>query len=133
MDGPIDLAGGETPRLDLDPARGTRERVPLPHPDVFAALAPGVRSLVDGGRMRLDVEEAGKGVATVRAVAGGPLAEREGVRAALPVSAMTRKDRADLAFAVRMGADWVAPSFVRRPTSSAMRCAAAPPSCRWLP
>src|SRR5689334_12740575 len=44
-DGSIELAPGDTLRLDLDPAPGTRERVPLPHPEIFAALRPGVQLL----------------------------------------------------------------------------------------
>jgi pyruvate kinase len=49
---------------------------------------------------------------------GGPLSERKGVSvvgAVLPLSAITAKDRADLAFALQMGADWIALSFVQRP------------------
>ncbi len=56
--GPIQLAKGATLRLDLDPAPGTRERVPMPHPEVFAALKPGVQLLIDDGKMRFEVEEA---------------------------------------------------------------------------
>ena len=37
------------------------------------------------------------------------------VGAVLPVSALTEKDRVDLAFAVPLGVDWVALSFVQRP------------------
>ena len=37
------------------------------------------------------------------------------VGAVLPVSAMTDKDRGDLAFALEMGADWIALSFVQHP------------------
>ena len=33
----------------------------------------------------------------------------------LPVSALTDKDRVDLAFALELGVDWVALSFVQRP------------------
>jgi pyruvate kinase len=33
----------------------------------------------------------------------------------LPISALTEKDRADLAFALELGVDWVALSFVQRP------------------
>src|SRR5919205_1034215 len=46
-DGPIE----ERVRFDLDPAPGTRDRIPLPHPEVFAALAPGVHILIDDGKM----------------------------------------------------------------------------------
>ena len=116
--GPIQLGEGERLRLDLDPTPGTRERVPMPHPEVFAALKPGVQLLIDDGKMRFEVEEASEYAATVKVVIGGPLSERKGVSvvgAVLPVSAMTDKDKTDLAFALEMGADWIALSFVQRP------------------
>ena len=53
-----------------------------------------------------------------RVVVGGRLSERKGVSvvgAVLPVSALTDKDRGDLAFAVPLGVDWIALSFVQRP------------------
>jgi pyruvate kinase len=117
-DGPLRLEEGERVRFDLDPAPGSRERVPLPHPEVFAALAPGVQLLVDDGKIRLEVEEASAERATARVVVAGPLSERKGVSvvgAVLPVSALTEKDRKDLAFALGLGVDWVALSFVQRP------------------
>jgi pyruvate kinase len=116
--GPITLDKGERLRLDLDPESGTRERVPMPHPEVFAALRPGVQLLIDDGKMRLEVEEADERSATACVLIGGPLSERKGVSvvgAVLPVSAMTDKDKRDLAFALAMGADWIALSFVQRP------------------
>jgi len=117
-DGPIRLTNGETLRLDVDPTPGTRDRVPLPHPEVFAALKPGVQLLIDDGKMRFEVEESSEYSTTVRVEVGGPLSERKGVSvvgAVLPLSAITDKDRADLAFALQMGADWIALSFVQRP------------------
>ena len=39
--------------------------------------------------------------------------------AVIPVSALTPKDREDLAFALRMGVDWVALSFVQKPEDMA--------------
>jgi pyruvate kinase len=113
--GPRELATGERVRFALEPADGA---VPLPHPEVFAALAPGVVLLVDDGKLRLVVEEAGDGIATARVETGGRLLDRKGVSivgAVLPVSALTEKDRADLAFALELGVDWVALSFVQRP------------------
>jgi pyruvate kinase len=117
-DGQLPLAAGERVRFDLDTAPGSRERVPLPHPEVFAALKPGVQLLLDDGKLRLEVEQVDGGAATARVVVGGPLKERKGVSvvgAVLPVSALTEKDRNDLAFALELGVDWVALSFVQRP------------------
>src|SRR3954452_4986244 len=118
VEGPITLEQGERVRFDLDPTPGTRDRIPLPHPEVFAALKPGVHLLVDDGKVRLEVEEATRSFAVARVLIGGPLPERKGVSvvgAVLPMSAVTEKDRRDLAFALEMGADWVAMSFVQRP------------------
>src|SRR4051812_6009683 len=78
-EGPITLEEGDRVRFDLDPAPGTRDRVPLPHPEVFAALAPGVQLLIDDGKIRLEVEEAAKDSAVARVLIGGPLSERKGV------------------------------------------------------
>ena len=116
--GPLELGEGERVRFDLDEAPGTRERVPLPHPEVFAALSPGVQLLLDDGKIRLEVEEADARTAAARVLVGGKLAERKGVSvvgAVLPVSALTEKDRHDLDFALGLGVDWVALSFVQRP------------------
>jgi pyruvate kinase len=116
--GPIALAEGQLLRFDLDLAPGTSARVPLPHPEVFAALRPGVQLLVDDGKIRLEVNEVDADAATARVLAGGLLSERKGVSvvgAVLPVSPLTAKDRGDLAFALELGADWVALSFVQRP------------------
>ena len=116
--GPIRLEADARVRFDLDPAPGTIDRVPLPHPEVLSALAPGVQLLLDDGKLRLEVEEAGADFAVARVLVGGPLSDRKGVSvvgAVLPVSALTPKDRVDLAFAVQLGVDWIALSFVQRP------------------
>src|SRR5919199_4246242 len=76
-EGPITLEEGERVRFDLDPAPGTRDRVPLPHPEVFAALAPGVHLLIDDGKVRLDVEEAAPSSAVTRVLIGGAFSQRK--------------------------------------------------------
>jgi pyruvate kinase len=116
--GPISLVPGEKFRLDLSREPGDSRRVPLPHPEIFAALAPGVQLLLDDGKIRLEVEECGPEFARTRVRVGGPLSERKGVSvvgAVLPLAALTEKDRRDLEFGLQLGADWVALSFVQRP------------------
>jgi pyruvate kinase len=99
----------------MDPAPGDTTRVGVPHPEIFAAFAPGVELLLDDG---LRVESCSSAYAITRVIARGPLSDHKGVSvvgAVLPVSAVTEKDRIDLAFALDVGADWVALSFVQRP------------------
>ena len=68
--------------------------------------------------MRLRVDRCGDDFAETTVVIGGDLSDRKGVNvpnAVLPLSALTEKDRSDLAFALDLGVDWVALSFVQRP------------------
>jgi pyruvate kinase len=117
-DGPVLLAQGQTFRLDLDKAPGSAQRVCLPHPEIFAALVPGAELLLDDGKLRLVVERCGADFAETRVAVGGKLSERKGVNVpgvVLPITALTEKDRSDLALALELGADWIALSFVQRP------------------
>jgi len=117
-DGPVKLVDGAPFRLDLDADRpGDATRAPLPHPQIFAALKPGVELLLDDGKLRLEVIKCGPEYAETRVVNGGLLSDRKGVNVpgvVLPLSAMTDKDRADLDFGLSLGIDWVALSFVQR-------------------
>jgi pyruvate kinase len=118
-DGPVTLVEGQAFRLDLDSATpGSATRVALPHPEIFAALETGTDLLLDDGRLRLRVEQFGADFAQTRVINGGPLSDRKGVNVpgvVLPLSALTEKDRIDLAYGLRLGVDWVALSFVQRP------------------
>lgn len=116
--GPVMLEEGQAFRLDLQDEPGTVERVRLPHPEIFAAMVPGAELLLDDGKLRLVVEACGADFAETRVVVGGKLSERKGVNVpgvVLPITALTEKDRRDLALALELGADWIALSFVQRP------------------
>ncbi len=117
-DGPIDLTTGQTFRLDLDKTPGNRDRAPLPHPEIFAAISSGRDLLLDDGKVRLRVESNGPDFAITTVINGGKLSDRKGVNvpdAVLPLSPLTAKDRVDLGAALEMGVDWIALSFVQRP------------------
>ncbi len=104
--------------LDRDPAPGDESRVHLPHPELFGVLQKGQRLLIDDGKLRLRVIRADDDAILCSAEVGGVISDRKGVNvpdAVVPVPALTEKDRRDLAFALEMGADWIALSFVQRP------------------
>ena len=113
----IDVKPGHTMRFDLDPTPGDETRVQMPHPEIFKALRTGMLLLLDDGRVRLRVGERSDEWAEVTVESGSKLSDRKGVavpEAIIPVSALTPKDREDLAFALRIGVDWVALSFVQK-------------------
>ncbi|MFI4936748.1 MAG: pyruvate kinase [Caulobacterales bacterium] len=114
--GRIEIAPGQTLVLDQDPKPGDRRRVELPHPEVFKVLRPQMTLLLDDGKVRLRVVKAGGGKAEVEVIAGESLSDHKGLSvpgAIIPVPALTPKDQLDLDFAMRLGVDWVALSFVQ--------------------
>ena len=117
-DGSAMLKIGAAFRLDLDEALGNAERAELPHPQIFAALEPGMNLLINDGRIRLKVTDCSESFAETKVIAGGEISNHKGVNvpdAVLEMSALTKKDLEDLRFGLQMGIDWVALSFVQRP------------------
>ncbi len=115
--GRIALTPGQTFHLDLSPEPGDETRVGLPHPEIFAALTPGSELLLDDGRIRLAVTRCGPDFAETIVRSGTHLSDHKGVNlpgVMLPIASLTDKDRADLDFALSLGVDWVALSFVQR-------------------
>lgn len=114
----IHLQAGDAFRMDMDATPGDQKRVPLMHPEIFAAIKPGVELLVDDGKMRFRVERSDASSADLTALTTGSVSNNKGVNipgVILPIAALTEKDRRDLAFALDLGVDWVAQSFVQRP------------------
>lgn len=116
--GAADLEEGDSFRFDLDPTEGDGHRVCLPHPEIFAALEPGARLLVNDGKIRMRVDRCGPDFAECTVTTGGTISNRKGVNVpdvVLPLAALSDKDRKDLEFACGLGVDWLALSFVQRP------------------
>ena len=114
----VRLQEGAPFSLDLNPALGTADRVCLPHPEIYQAVAAGDFLLLDDGKIRLEILNVGQDRLETRVKVGGPLRSHKGVNLPgvhLPISALTAKDRADLETALQIGADWIALSFVQRP------------------
>ncbi|MBB6124161.1 pyruvate kinase [Sphingobium subterraneum] len=117
-DGSVELKVGATFVLDRDDTPGDVHRVALPHPEIHAALLPETRLLLDDGKIVLRVKSCGDGRIETRVEVGGTLSNRKGVNVpdvVVPMAALTEKDRRDLGFALTLGVDWVALSFVQRP------------------
>ena len=116
--GPIALTAGMPFRLDLDPTPGDIRRCNLPHPEILEALHADTALLLDDGKVRLRVTACGPDFAETLVESGTRLSDRKGVNVPdvmLNLSPLTAKDRSDLSYALDIGVDWVALSFVQRP------------------
>lgn len=117
-DGPVYLENGVSFRLDNDEAPGNINRVSLPHPAVLKSLDIGSELLLDDGKLKMIVTGVSKNHVDCVVSTGGKLSNRKGVNipnVVIKISALTEKDRRDLDFALELGVDWVALSFVQRP------------------
>ena len=116
--GRVQLQSGQSFKLDLNPTPGDARRVNLPHPEIIAAAQIGTTLLLDDGKLRLRVTHKRPDHLETQVVVGGPLSDRKGVNVpdvALPIPALTEKDRADLAFVLDQGIEYIGLSFVQRP------------------
>ncbi len=116
LDAPIQLAdgdeiivtGGEDGRRDGE--------LPVLPAVIGQVLQPGHDVLIDDGLVRLRVDAVKAGRARCEVVVGGLVSSHKGVNVPgvpVPIPALTRKDTDDLEFALELGADFVALSFVR--------------------
>jgi pyruvate kinase len=115
LSAPVELeVGDEIAVVDEDSARDGDLPVA---PNVLASvLRVDQDILVDDGHVRLRVERVEGDRALCRVVTGGIVEPHKGVNVPgvpLPVPSLTEKDLADLDFALGLGVDYVAQSFVR--------------------
>jgi pyruvate kinase len=109
---------GEEVRITVDDIQGTHDRVSTTYKGLSRDARPGDRLLVDDGKVGLVCKSVDGNDVVCEVVEGGPVSNNKGV--SLPgmnisVPALSEKDISDLRFALTMGADVIALSFVRSP------------------
>ncbi|HEX8860790.1 MAG TPA: pyruvate kinase [Actinomycetes bacterium] len=117
-DGLVLSTGGDCELL-AGAATAPPPAVPVPYQHLADDLAPGDRVLLDDGAIELRVCAVQGRRVRCRVIRGGTVRSGKGVNLpGIRVSApsLTDKDRVDLAAAVGAGVDYVALSFVRRPS-----------------
>jgi pyruvate kinase len=113
----VRLRRGHLVKLTAAHIRGDAEHVPVSHRELVAALKPRDRVLLADGQIELRVKAVDGTEAECTVSRGGLLGERKGIiipGRALPMPALTEKDRADMELGSELGFDYVALSFVRR-------------------
>lgn len=118
-EGPTRWANGETVRITVQDCEGTHDRVSTTYKNLAQDAQPGDRLLVDDGKVALIVEHVDGDDVVCTVTEGGPVSNNKGLSMpgmAFSVPAMSEKDIADLEFALKLGVDMVALSFVRSPS-----------------
>jgi len=109
---------GDTIVISAAPGLGSNDHATSTYPRLAAEVKPGDRLLVDDGRIALEVRAVDGDDVTCLVVEGGTVSDHKGIsvpNVAVSVPALSDKDVDDLRFALRLGVDLVALSFVRSP------------------
>lgn len=110
------LTPGSLFTVTTRPEEGTSERASVSYEALARDLVAGDTLLLDDGRVKLCTISTDGTEIECQVVEGGPLSDHKGVNlpgAVLGAAALTDKDVDDLTFALRLGVDMVALSFVR--------------------
>ena len=117
-DGPHQLEPGDVFTITAEDVPGTKELVGTTFPELAQDVAPGDTLLVDDGKIRLKVIDTDGTRVRTEVVVGGMVSNNKGINlpgVQISAPAMSEKDEADLRWALRLGADLIALSFVRSP------------------
>lgn len=109
---------GEIVRITVEDVEGTHDRVSTTYKNLAKDAKPGDRLLIDDGKVAVVCKEVDGNDVVCEVTEGGPVSNNKGV--SLPgmdisVPALSEKDIADLRFALKLGVDLIALSFVRSP------------------
>jgi len=118
VDGPHQWSTGDVVTITGDDVQGTADRVSCTYTKLPQEVKVGDRLLIDDGKVAVEVTGVDGNDIRCLVVEGGPVSNNKGVslpNVAVSVPAMSDKDEEDLRFALSLGVDLVALSFVRSP------------------
>lgn len=115
-DGPVELERGDEFTITTEDVPGDRTICGTTYKGLPGDVSKGETVLINDGNVALQVTEVdGERVRTI-VIEGGVVSDHKGINlpgVAVNVPALSEKDEEDLAFALRLGCDMVALSFVR--------------------
>jgi pyruvate kinase len=115
--GPVVLEVGATFSITTDDIDGDATICSTTYKGLPGDVTPGDSILIDDGKVALEAVEVDGSTVVTRVVEGGRISDHKGLNlpgVAVSVPAMSEKDVADLRWALRLGVDMIALSFVRR-------------------
>ena len=115
-EGKVELEEGDTFVITTEDVPGTKEMASTTYKGLPGDARPGDRILIDDGRVAVRIVSVDGPRVTTRVEVAGPISNNKGLNlpgVAVSVPAMSEKDIEDLRWALRLGADFIALSFVR--------------------
>ncbi|NCT89819.1 pyruvate kinase [Cellulomonas sp. APG4] len=116
VEGKHELAEGDVFTITTEDVPGTKELVSTTYKGLPGDAKVGDRILIDDGRVAVRITEVDGPRVVTRVEVAGPVSNNKGLNlpgVAVSVPAMSDKDEQDLRWALRLGADLIALSFVR--------------------
>jgi pyruvate kinase len=120
--GPVTLATGAGFTITTEPVPGDAHRASTTYEGLARDVRPGDVLLVNDGLVRLEALASDGVQVTCRVVEGGEVSDHKGINlpgVKVTAPALTPKDVEDLRFALELGVDMIALSFVRSPDAAA--------------
>ena len=114
--GPHDLERGDIFTITTDEVEGTKERVGTTYKGLPGDCKPGDRILIDDGKVTVEVVEVKGNDVVTKVIQPGAVSNSKGINlpgVAVSVPALSEKDKEDLRWGMKAGADFIALSFVR--------------------
>jgi pyruvate kinase len=115
-DGPHDLAVGDIFTITTEDIAGTKEMCGTTFKGLPQDVAAGDTLLIDDGKVNVRVLDTDGVRVRTEVVVGGTVSNNKGINlpgVAVNVPALSKKDEDDLRWGLRIGADYIALSFVR--------------------
>jgi pyruvate kinase len=122
-DGPVTWVSGSQICITVEDVEGTAERVSTTYKNLANDVRVGDRLLVDDGNLSLSVVRVEGPDVYCLVVEGGKVSNNKGLSlpgVAVSVPPLSAKDERDLRFALHLGVDFIALSFVRSPTDASL-------------
>ncbi|MFM1779275.1 MAG: pyruvate kinase [Actinomycetota bacterium] len=110
------LNEGDVFKITIDDIPGTKEICSTTYKGLPGDVKPGDQLLIDDGKIGLRATAVDKTTVTTVVEIGGPVSNNKGINlpgVAVNVPALSQKDEEDLRWALKLGADMIALSFVR--------------------
>jgi pyruvate kinase len=114
--GPHELERGDIFTITTDEVEGTKDRVGTTYKGLPGDCKPGDRILIDDGKVTVEVVEVKGNDVVTKVIQPGAVSNSKGINlpgVAVSVPALSEKDKEDLRWGMKAGADFIALSFVR--------------------